>query len=126
MPVTLRGIYHNLKESTYTVSNSEIVFFFSSEVYLTKFMEGYQENREKFLDKIEKNVTDVSLNMTTLADISFYKSIEKRGFRAWLKGAEMSWEEIQKYALRKMTEQSTPDWQRIVKPKLKERIKIME
>lgn len=126
MPVTLRGIFHNLKESTYTVSNSEIVFFFSSEVYLTKFMEGYQENRKKFLDKIEKNVVDVSLNMNTLADISFYKSLEKRGFRAWLKGAEMSWEEIQKYALRKMTEQSTPDWQRIVKPKLKERIKIME
>ena len=125
MPVTLRGVYHNLKESEYTVSNTEIVFFFSSEFYLNKFMSGYQKNRKKFISHLEKNV-DTTLNMNTLADLSFYKTIEKRGFRAWLKGVDMKWEELQNYALRKMTEPSTLNWSRIQKPKLRERIKIME
>jgi hypothetical protein len=125
MPRTKRGIYYNLKESEYTVSNSEIVFFFSSEFYLKKFIEGYQANRLSFLDKIEKNAVDYSLNMSTLADVSYYKSIEKRGFRAWLKGVELTWEEIQNYALRKMTEGNTLDWSRIPSPKLTERLKSL-
>ena len=125
MPATLRGVYHNLKESEYTVSNAEIVFFFSSEFYLNKFMDGYQQNRKKFISHLEKNV-DTTLNMNTLADLSFYKSIEKRGFRAWLKGVDMDWQELQNYALRKMTEPITLNWSRIPKPKLGERIKSME
>jgi hypothetical protein len=126
MPATLRGIYHNLRESKYTISNGEIVFFFSSEFYLKKFMNGYQANRLNFLEKMAKNVVDTSLNMNTLADISFYKQVEKRGFLAWLKGVEMSWQEIEKYALRKMTEQNTLDWSKIPKPRLEERLRIME
>lgn len=125
MPPTLRGIYHNLKESEYTISNSEVVFFFSSEVYLNKFMNGYQKHRVIFLEKMAKIAGENPLNMTTLADISYYKEIEKRGFRAWLKGVEMSWEEIHKYALRKMTDENTLDWSRIRKPKLEERFKTM-
>ena len=124
MPPTLRGIFHNLKESKYTVSNSEIVFFFSSEFYLNKFLEGYQENRIKFIEKLDKITIDNKLNMNTLADITFYKSIEKRGFRAWLKGVDIDWQEIHKYALRKMTEKNTPDWLRIPRPKLGERLKM--
>jgi len=126
MPATLRGIYHNLRESTYVVSNSEITFFFSSELYLNKFIDGYKAHRLLFLDKLAKNVVDTTLNMETLADISYYKSIEKRGFYAWLKGVDMTWEEIQKYALRKMTEPNTLDWLRIPRLKLEERIRIME
>ena len=124
MPPTLRGIFHNLKESKYTVSNSEIVFFFSSEFYLNKFLEGYQDNRIKFIEKLDKITIDNKLNMNTLADITFYKSIEKRGFRAWLKGVDIDWQEIHKYALRKMTEKNTPDWLRIQRPKLGERLKM--
>jgi hypothetical protein len=125
MPPTLRGIYHNLKESEYTISNSEIVFFFSSELYLRKFMEGYKENRIKFIEKLDKITVDNKLNMNTLADITLYKTIEKRGFRAWLKGVDIDWQEIHKYALRKMTEKNTPDWSRIPKPKLGERLKTL-
>lgn len=122
LPVTKRGIYHNLKESKYTVSNSEIVFFFSSEVYLHKFLDGYEENRLRFKKKFQESL---DLNMNTLADITFYKATEKRGFRAWIKGVDMDWQEIQKYGLRKMTEQNTLNWSKIVKPKLGERRKIM-
>lgn len=121
MPPTKRGIYHNLKQSKYTVSNSEIVFFFSSEVYLQKFLDGYQQNRQKFKTKVFDN----PLNMDALADIWFYKQIEKRGFLAWLKGVDIDWHDLHRYALRKMTEKNTLDWQRMQKPKLEERLKIM-
>ena len=120
MPATKRGIYHNLKESKYVVSNSEITFFLSSELYLNKFLEGYQENRIKTAKRM-----DVFFNTDTLADIQFYKCIEKRGFYCWLKGVELTWHDLHAYALRKMTEKNTLDWQRIAKPKLGERLKTM-
>lgn len=125
MPVTKRGIYHNLAESKYTISNSEIVFFFSSRVYMEKFLEGYKNNREQFISKINKLTGDISLNMTTLADVTYYTNIEKRGFKAWMKGVNISCEDVHLYALRKMTLKNTNDWCEIQKPKLAERIKIM-
>jgi hypothetical protein len=125
MSATLRGIYHNLKESEYVASNGEVTFFFSSRLYLTKFLDGYQENRNQFLEKLNK-IANTQLNMNTLADVSFYQSIEKRGFRVQLKGVELNWQDTQKYALRKMTVPNTPNWQRIQKPKLGERLKTME
>jgi hypothetical protein len=117
MPATRKGIYHNLRESKYTISNGEIVFYFSSEFYLHKFLEGYKAHRLSFLEKLAKNVVDNPLNMETLADISYYKSVEKRGFFCRLKGGKINWEELHKYALRKMTEKNTPDWSRTQKPK---------
>lgn len=124
MPATLKGIYHNLKESEYVVSNSEITFFFSSELYLTKFMNGYKDNRKKLMERTKKETTHVNLNLNTLSDITLYKTIEKRGFLARLKGVDMNWHDLEKYALRKMTEENTSDWLRIPKPKLSERFKI--
>jgi hypothetical protein len=126
MPATKWGIYHNLKESEYVVSNKEITFFFSSEFYLNKFMSRYDEHRKKFTNKIksEMNHQPIYLNMNTLADITLYKTIEKRGFFAIIKGVEMSWGDLQGFALRKMTEKNTSDWLRIPKPKLAERLKM--
>lgn len=124
MPVTKRGIYHNLKESKYTISNSEIVFFFSSELYLNKFMERYRNHREKFQENLEKH--DVTLNMNTLADITLYKSIEKRGFRSCLNGLDVTYDDLNKYAIRNMTSEKTLDWERIERPNIKQRIMEME
>ena len=126
MPATKRGVYHNLRESEYTISNSEIVFFFSSRFYMTKFMDGYKQNRVIFSEKMAKLVGDIPLNMDMLADISFYGDTEKRGFHAWLKGVNISWQDLHKYALRKMTEPNTLDWHETPKPKLGERKRTME
>jgi hypothetical protein len=112
MPVTKRGIYHNLMESKYTVSNSEIVFFFSSEVYLNKFMDGYQNHRVIFLEKMAKIAVENPLNMATLADITYYKKVEKRGFFVRLKRAKITWDDLYKYALRKMSDKNTLEWYR--------------
>jgi hypothetical protein len=126
MPKTLRGVYHNLRESKYTISNSEVVFFFSSPPYLDKFMRDYQTHRVEFNRKIDKIVNDTPLNMDVLADINLYETYEKRGFYVTLKGVEISCDELHQYALRKMTEKNSPNWSKIQKPKLHERIKSME
>lgn len=126
MPATKRGIYHNLKESKYTVSNTEIVFFFSSRLYLVKFLDGYKEHRESYLNRLGKTHIDIPLNMGLLADITFYRMIEKRGFRAKIKGVDFNCEDLHLYALRKMTVRNTLDWLEIQSPKLGERRITME
>lgn len=126
MPVTLRGVYHNLKESKYTISNTEVVFFFSSQSYLDKFMRDYQSHRIEFNRKLDKAIDETPLNMNMLADIKLYDVIEKRGFRAWLKGVDMQCNDLYRYALRKMTEVETPEWEIIQTPHLSNRMKIMK
>lgn len=110
MPATAKGIYHNLRESKYTVSNSEVVFFFSSVVYMQKFMARYKENRNMFESKITRVADDVPYNLDMWADITLYEEIEKRGFLAQIKGVWTNCDGIYKYALRKMTEPSSLDW----------------
>lgn len=113
MPATKRGIYHNLRESKYVVSNSEITFFFSSELYRSKFMEGYQNHREVFNQKTEKIMEDIPLNLDMLADITFYRTIEKRGFFCRLKRVRIDWNDLYKYALRRMNENESLEWVKI-------------
>jgi hypothetical protein len=127
MPATARGVYHNLKESEYVVSNKEITFSFSSELYLNKFMSGHKEYRKTFVKNLKADINrnQLQLNLETLADIIYYKTVEKRGFLARLKGVDMDWQDLQKYALRKMIEKNTQDWLRIPKPKLGERFKTL-
>lgn len=108
MPKTKRGIYHNLKESKYTISNGEVVFFFSSLFYLEKFMECYQENRLK--PKYRRIEKETKLNLNMLADIVLYREIERRGFRVKIRNVEVDWNELNKYALRKMVDDATYDW----------------
>lgn len=121
MPITKRGIYHNLKESKYTVSNLEIVFFFSSELYLYKFLDSYETNRETYHKKFKKN-HNTKLNFDTLYDVMLYKDIEKRGFRATLKGQDIDYNALQYYSLRKMTDLESPVWYRVITPTIKERV----
>lgn len=106
MPATTWGVYHNLKESKYRASNGDVLFYFSSELYRRKFLEGYEINRITFANKIE----ETPLNMDTLADILFYQKIEKRGFFVRLDRARVNFDDIYKYALRKMNEKESPKW----------------
>ena len=110
MGKTKKGVYHNLKESKYTVSNTEIVFFFSSQFYLNKFLVECQSNRDKFNERMTKLMGTCPLNFNMLADIQLYEAIEKRGFRATLKCGTISSDELYRYALRKMTESKTLEW----------------
>jgi hypothetical protein len=106
MPKTAKGIYHNLRESKYTISNNEVVFYFSSNLYRDKFLKEYKINRKLFKKKIDDN----PLNMDTLSDVLLYQKIEKRGFFVRLDRAMITFNDLYKYSLRKMNEQNSPDW----------------
>jgi hypothetical protein len=106
MPKTAKGIYHNLRESKYTISNGEVVFYFSSKLYRNKFLSDYEINRKLFIKKID----EVPLNMDTLADVLLYEKIEKRGFFVRLDRAMITFNDLYKYSLRKMNEKNSPDW----------------
>lgn len=123
MPPTQRGIYHNLKESKYVVSNTEIMLYFSSELYLNHFVEKVEKNRVRYRSKFEAGL---HLNSDTLADILLYTEVEKRGFRVVLRGLEITCQETHVYALRRMTNKNTLNWYVMRKPKLRELRKYMD
>ncbi|HSW76035.1 MAG TPA: early protein GP4 [Candidatus Saccharimonadales bacterium] len=124
MPSTKKGVYHNLRESEYVASNGEVTLFFSSELYLNKFLSQYENNRIIFLSKMAKLVVDSYLTMDILADITFYCKTEKRGFLAWLNGVKLNKEDLHKYALRLMLQKNEVKWIQIDRPKASQRFKI--
>jgi hypothetical protein len=110
MPATTKGIYHNLVESKYVISNSEITFYFSSKFYLNKFMAEYPEHREQFKSKMENLLKESPFNVTVLADIKLYKTIEKRGFFVRFRGAKITEEDLNRYAINNMVNRETLEW----------------
>jgi hypothetical protein len=105
MPATRRGIYHNLRESKYVVSNGDITFYFSSPFLMNKFMLGYKEYRNHY-----RKLDETPYNTDILSDIAFYNDTEKRGFFVRFKGAKINQDDLYKYALRKMTEKESFEW----------------
>lgn len=100
MAATPRGIYHDLRESEYTISNGEIVFSFSSRMYLNKFLESYEANRERWRKRLKNSKKEaLPISLDLLADVLLYEEIEKRGFRAVIRGVEYDWERTLQYAL---------------------------
>ena len=97
MPISRGGVYHNLKESKYVVSENDVTYFFSSRLYRKMFLNGRLDNRITFKQKISR--CSPELYSDDLADISWYKHVEKRGFRIKLRGREANWHETLKYAL---------------------------
>lgn len=107
MSATQRGIYHNLKESKYVLSNTEIMLYFSSELYLNQFIKKVDKNRARYRKRFEATE---HLNSDALADIILYTEIEKRGFRIVQRGFEITCREAHVLALRKMTVTNTLNW----------------
>lgn len=77
--MTKNGICLDLKKSEYKVSRFGVIFYFSSKMYLDKFIRNVNAyvNEETF--KI-KNKYKVNANFDLMLAISCYKKIEKRGF----------------------------------------------
>lgn len=118
MPVTLRGIYHNLEESEYTVSNKDAVFFFSSVVYRKKFLQGYEKFREQTKKRMNATTRcDDVYNSDMLSDLLYYMEVEKRGFHAYVRGTKTSKESMYLYALARMPHKTSPTWETCKRPK---------
>jgi hypothetical protein len=73
-------------------------------------MEDYQTHRTKFQARMENLLKDSPFNVDTLADIKLYKDIEKRGFFVKLFNVKITDDELNKYALRCMTNRETLEW----------------
>ena len=93
MPKTAKGIYHDLRESKYSISIDDIEYFFSSKLYRDKF--------ERELD----------LNFNTLADVSLYVIIEKRGFRVKVKECSVNWQSLRNEAVARLNSKEKADRQ---------------
>lgn len=102
--ITERGVYHNLKDSSYVVSNGDVSFYFSSKLYMLKFLQGYKLNRKKNEKRIERFAGDSTLLFDVWFDVLYYKEIEKRGYyvTVWHKKGLVEWDELEKYALSKV------------------------
>ena len=84
---TIRGIYNNLSESTYEYAYHGIKFYFSSRVYMEKFINRLEDFIDEELNKISvKFRTEVE--GTDVMAIKLYTLIEKRGFLVEINGKE--------------------------------------
>lgn len=87
-----RGIYYDIKESDYytklNVNNEEIVLYFSSLFLRKKFIENvgtFIHNENIKLSLLYK----IDIDATKLLILSYYKKIEKRGFRVLINDKEV-------------------------------------
>jgi len=77
---TLNGIELDLEKSNYKYKFYNYIFYFSSEFYMNKFKNEVQEFIMIETIKLQ-NKYKVKLNISLYLAVSFYKRIEKRGFR---------------------------------------------
>lgn len=81
-------VYQNINESSYTFEVENIIFYFSSSFNLRRFKErciNYSINEERKLI----NRFHVNIDMKKYFLISYYKLIEKRGFKVLYNNKEL-------------------------------------
>ena len=88
--LTRNGISYNLEQSPYkvvkTYSNTEIVYKFSSQLYVNKFTTRIDNNRKKVNDFISKKYK-IDFSNDILSDLNLYSETEKRGFFIYIDGS---------------------------------------
>jgi hypothetical protein len=94
---SIRGVFHNLEDSTYIASNGELHLFFSSSSRLGKFLVGYMEYRNKVQKKMNSAIGESSFPYEYLADIEFYKQSENKGIFVMLEGEQITLDQMEKY-----------------------------
>lgn len=77
--LTKNGICLKLDESDYKIIKYGLVFYFSSKLYLDKFVNNVEKYVEEETLKLI-NKYKVNCNFTVYLAISYYKKIEQRGF----------------------------------------------
>lgn len=81
-----------MRESFYitniTYPSGTLTYYFSSKIYLNKFLEERVGFQYELRNKFSKKYGFLFSNFELLADLVFYKSIEIRGFRIIKDGRE--------------------------------------
>ena len=87
-----RGIYYDINESDYTakinVNNEEIVLYFSSLFLRKKFLDTVGNYIHNENIKLSLNYK-IDIDATKLLLLSYYKKIEKRGFKVLINDKEI-------------------------------------
>ena len=112
--ITERGIYNNLTDSSYIVSNGDVSLYFSSKIYMLKFLNRYKMNRKENEKRVQRFAGNTKFNFSVWFDIHLYQEIEKRGYHAtvWHKDGCIPKEELEKYAISKATKCEVKEWVR--------------
>lgn len=85
---TRKGIFYDLKESTYIYEIKNYKFYFSSLFYLDKYNKGLSEFIIYEKARLKQRY-GVYIDMTTLLYLVYYLKVEKRGFYAKYKDKEL-------------------------------------
>lgn len=87
-----RGIYYDLKESEYyaslKINGEDIVLYFSSLFLRKKFLDNVCNYISYENSKLLSNYK-IDIDATKLFILSYYKKIEKRGFRVLVNNKEI-------------------------------------
>lgn len=73
-------IHYNIDESDFIVETENFILFFSSELYVIKFLEKYKENRIDLTYKLTSRY-NIEFFSNDYFDFILYSNIEKRGFK---------------------------------------------
>lgn len=84
---TLRGVYHNIEESDIYLMVDNFVLYFSSDTLKGKFIARFDEYYRKMDEKL-KAIYDT--DYLPLILITFYKRVEKRGFKVYYKNKRIT------------------------------------
>ena len=73
-------VYNDISKSIFSHKVGDLIFYFSSEFNKRRFVDGYLYYINDEKHKIE-NKYNIQFDMPNLLLISYYKKIEKRGYR---------------------------------------------
>ena len=85
--ITIRGIYHNIEESSISIIIDKYTLYFSSDTNKGRFIGKYDEYYSKLNRRLNKIY---ELDYLPLILISLYKKVEKRGFRVYYKNRRIA------------------------------------
>jgi len=77
--LTRNGICYHLPDSPYTAKVNGFTFYFSSSLYLEKFLNQLEENRVGINASLSCRF-NINVNFKSFCDFLLYMKIEKRGF----------------------------------------------
>lgn len=73
-------VYNDINKSTFSYKVGELIFYFSSEFNKGRFINGYLKYIEDETNKLESKY-HVQIDLDVELMLSFYKKIEKRGYK---------------------------------------------
>lgn len=77
--LTKNGVCYDLSKSEYKHKEGNLIFVFSSQLHMKKFVEKLEENRDILNYSLTRRF-NIPVNISELADVVLYRKIETRGF----------------------------------------------